>query len=131
IVLVLAAAMSGPAVAQKRLADPRPMTGLDRSHLTTYTSVQEYLQTVPGGSLLDRATVVSRANISHRSVGALHPLQRQTSTAAKTLGALELMQISRAENGTANWITGRLPISTRAAIGASKNTAVAYQEQAL
>lgn len=130
-VLLFAAVIStGPAVAQKPLADPRPLTGLDRSHIPAYSSFEEFLQAAPRGNLLDGAVPRGEATISPRSLGAMVPLTRRA-TAGKTGTSIQTMRINRAENGTASWITGRLPISTRDAISASKNLAAAYQEQAL
>lgn len=40
-----------PAHGQKRNADPRPLSRLDRSHIHAYASVQEYLNAVPAGDL--------------------------------------------------------------------------------
>ncbi|HEX7070924.1 MAG TPA: M4 family metallopeptidase, partial [Rhodothermales bacterium] len=103
-VLVTAASVA-PAAAQKRLADPRPLTGLDKSRIRTFDSVQDYLQAAPKGSLLDRAVPVARSTVSSRALGPMLVGRKRASV--QSTAPIQLLRIDRAENGTASWIGGR------------------------
>lgn len=102
----LVCTLAVPATAQKKPQDPRPLTGLDRSSIPRYASVQAFLQAHPSADLRAQATPVGTGGLTMRPVATgLQPtLAGQKSTGAP----FNTLKLVRAANGTIRWMEGDL-----------------------
>ena len=99
--------------------DPRPLQGLDNSHIPRYPSVEAFLAKRGPADLRARATVVGKAELIWQPVpkGLAQGARGATGTRS-SLSMGERLRLERAPNGTVRWMQGRLgraPVSPGAA----------------
>ena len=99
-------ALTVPATAQKKSQDPRPLTGLDRSSIPRYASVQAFLQAHPAADLRAQATPVGTGGLTMRPLAT--GLQPTTAGQKGTVAPFSTLKLVRAANGTIRWMEGHL-----------------------
>ncbi len=93
--------------AQKPAADPRPMHGLKPDTIRTYHSIQDFIRQSRGTGLANAATPIPISTHGRQTVQATLTDQ-QGKTASRASISQPGISISRAANGTLNWMTGPL-----------------------